>query len=465
MKKSTYFRMSKISDCIGREDYITSANRQEKLLFSLSNVDKEYWKSLQYESELVVAREIIIDIPNEYKNNEDRIKKFIGDYINDFYARNNCDYVIGVHDNPGNLHAHLMFSERALEHPENEPKLTEKTTRARYKVNGKQVSKKVYDQAVEDGIEDVEYQPKKTIIEVENKRFSNKEKKYESNTWLEEEKQFYTDFKNTQEDNAHEWFAGVISGHLAQVHIGKGDPEKYAGIQAKIDFNKAIVERNELYDEAEKYNCEALFDGDSHIKNPSQLDELKARIEVYRSVWNEIITKIKEIDLTPVTDPIYKVFESLKKHLKQYLYNAKHIKTLKDDNDEDKKNMHFWNKKETEERIKKRDEAIVNKEVEQALLKLNIDKENKALNDVVTNKKILAVINDGNIDIQKNKMIKADLNELEIKYGKCTSYEEKAPEQAQNSLLEDIEKRGTSTLKTLEEQRTRKKNYNKSWDD
>ncbi|MGL5563844.1 MAG: MobA/MobL family protein, partial [Tannerellaceae bacterium] len=117
--KTTFVRMVKVGNsgsrtgsCVTYHNYITSHEKQEKLLFTSSNVPAQYWKDLERESEKTHARGLNIAIPNEYKGeaNRERLERFVNDFVESFHVKNGCDYVVAVHDNETNLHMHIMFS-------------------------------------------------------------------------------------------------------------------------------------------------------------------------------------------------------------------------------------------------------------------------------------------------------------------------------------------------------------------
>lgn len=311
--KTAFISMNKIKDCIGRADYITSSNRQENLLFSLSNVDMQYWNDLQRESEEIASRELIVAIPNEYKpkgENDNRINDFVSEYVNQFHDKNGCDYVVGVHNNKGNLHMHVMFSERQLENPNNEPVFKEKATQARWLVDGKYVTKKVYNKAVENGNPNTEFQPKKSIVEIENRKFGNKDDKYKSREWLDQAKSQYVEFCNNRQDKEVAWRKGVQEGHLAQVHIGKGNPEKYEGIKQRRAYNEYVKQYNKVYDwvistgQDIKAGVTSYFSKfrnylrgeQSQNEHDMKLHELMAFKNDYIAQYKAVVENIKEYD-------------------------------------------------------------------------------------------------------------------------------------------------------------------------
>ncbi|MGL5977536.1 MAG: MobA/MobL family protein, partial [Erysipelotrichaceae bacterium] len=240
--------------CVTYHNYITSHEKQEKLLFTSSNVPAQYWKDLERESEKTHARGLNIAIPNEYKGeaNRERLERFVNDFVESFHVKNGCDYVVAVHDNETNLHMHIMFSERTLLHPDNVPKLKEKTIRERFKVEGKYVSKAKYLEVVSEGRMDVEHIPKKKIIELVDKKFSKKDDKYKSKEWYENIKNEYTQFINDRKlDHEAEWSRTIKEGHVAEIHVGKANPKNNRVTQERMDFNKSAQEHNRIFDELE----------------------------------------------------------------------------------------------------------------------------------------------------------------------------------------------------------------------
>lgn len=328
-RKTTFLFIDKLDNCVNRENYISSPDRQEKLIFSFSNVDTEYWKSLQYETELIAAREIVIEIPNQYKPEIDnqgniiddsRVHQFINDYTNQFYQRNGCDFIVGVHNNETNLHAHIMFNERTLEHPENKPYLKETVVPARYLVDGKRVKKAIYEKALEDGNPNTEYQPKKTNVSMENKRFSIKDEKYKTREWLENEKIEYTKFMNNQKDIENSWHREIPEGHKPQVHVGKGDPNKYPGIAEKIQYNEEVKQHNKVYDWIKEKGYDLKKGVESYYqKYKESLIDMK----------NKLFEKPQNNDLEQLKQELSEIRTSLKETIDRQIKTRNNLDRLK----------------------------------------------------------------------------------------------------------------------------------------
>ena len=279
---TTFVRASKNSNCVGRADYITNPDRQETLIGYFSNVDNQYWEKLQFESTDIATRELIIAIPNEFATDTQKANEFAKGFAQEFQAKNGCDFVVGIHSNKNNLHMHLMFNERQVINLNNEPVLETSIVQARYKVEGKRTSKKEYLKAKEQGKE-TEYQEKKEIVSIKEntKRFSIKDKKYESKEWLEQTKLDYTNYMNKQIGKEQEWTTKPKEYHKAQKHIGKGK-----GTERIVKYNNEVKQYNKVIDKVVQDVKERTGTIPKDLKNNP--------FKYIREYKNKIISMIRE---------------------------------------------------------------------------------------------------------------------------------------------------------------------------
>ena len=117
---TVYGRIAKISNVVGRSDYLNDEKRQEKIVLQKmemqyswqehSSFEKEHQKSNVANNE---ALEVHIALPNELAEAKRRLEQVCDDLAHEIVGKNK-DYEYAVHwnNNRTNLHVHILFSER-----------------------------------------------------------------------------------------------------------------------------------------------------------------------------------------------------------------------------------------------------------------------------------------------------------------------------------------------------------------
>ncbi len=236
-----YSSARKLTNVVGRVDYISNPERQEKIMSFHNTTDNEFWYKLAQESQeqfkqsgthgkCCEAREFIIGLPQ----NCGWKAEWIADWFKETYGVE-CACAIHYKKKENNLHAHLIFSERELL---SEPSIVEQKVAQRtyyYDEKGKKCKK----------VDAVKVVPKGTVIQEGNTRyFTDKNEYFKTIRFALEVKEFllYQDLGLEKFDKRRMW---------ATNHIGKNNPK-----------GEVIREANKLAEEMTKYykSIEGKFD-------------------------------------------------------------------------------------------------------------------------------------------------------------------------------------------------------------
>ena len=117
---NAYVQVTKISNAVGRSNYITDTKRQEEIVLSKSNMtytweqhsvfEKENQKSKDENNE---AREIIVALPNQLYHTE-KLEPFCDELVKQMIpSDHDNEYAVHWNKTRTNLHIHILFSERA----------------------------------------------------------------------------------------------------------------------------------------------------------------------------------------------------------------------------------------------------------------------------------------------------------------------------------------------------------------
>ena len=116
-----FARQTKLGNIVGRSEYITDPNRQEKIIFHSKKYLKNPWEDYaKFEKENQRSkdknnegREIIIALPHDLERDLETLEKIIDEYSLNLLGKNR-DFEYAVHWNTKktNLHAHIIYSER-----------------------------------------------------------------------------------------------------------------------------------------------------------------------------------------------------------------------------------------------------------------------------------------------------------------------------------------------------------------
>lgn len=116
---NVYSRQTKISNVVGRSDYISNEKRQEHIILHSKSSEFDWKEYVDFEENNKrtdkannQARELVIALPNKLAD-EDSLKKACDELAVNLLGSNR-DYEYAVHWNKSytNLHMHLLFSER-----------------------------------------------------------------------------------------------------------------------------------------------------------------------------------------------------------------------------------------------------------------------------------------------------------------------------------------------------------------
>ena len=231
----TFVRMSKLSDIVGRSDYISNPERQEDIVATRNYAD---WKEYQaYERKHQRSntpnnegRELIIALPNEWQKFDELD---MTSHMNDLAQRllpGKYKYQWAVHWNKArtNLHVHLIFSERDPAY-----KNTGVWDRDIYLTQDGKIARKKADRAVDKNGNIKPPIHRKGDPKSDGKcEFTAKDPKFKTKRWLEQAKQTVTEYFKYYRVELEE------KKLLHQYHEGKG--KEAETIHAKNEHIKQI---------------------------------------------------------------------------------------------------------------------------------------------------------------------------------------------------------------------------------
>lgn len=252
-----YARQTKITNVVGRSDYISNQGRQEEIvLHSRKNMKSTWQEYADYENankknkeQNIQAREIVIALPNELNNNHQKLENIVEEYSRKITG-DNRDYEYAVHWNKNrtNLHAHIIFSER--ERQEQSPKKYKRDVY--YNEEEKIISSKKDSKAkiiYKKG--DVQFDKKKGQVKFEDK-FSKKDTRFKSNDFNEQIKSDLVEVLN-KHNFKFRLFDNEIE--LPQLKLFRGANDDYiekakATNKARQGYNKMAYENATEYPES-----------------------------------------------------------------------------------------------------------------------------------------------------------------------------------------------------------------------
>lgn len=262
----SFVRMSKLTDIVGRADYISNEKRQEHIVIERSYADwkpyQEYERSHQKTNKANnEGRELIIALPNEWQNLSEIELTYRMNMLAQKVLPKKYDYQWAIHLNKKetNLHAHLIFSERSRSFFS-----VSKWDRDIYLTNDGKVARRKADRAVdENGNVKPPVHRKGDPKSDGNVQFTAKDTKYKSIKWLEQVKQDVVEFYK-------EYGVSIDKqGLLHQYHEGKGS--EATAIHAK---NERINLANEMFSVGQRMGI--VFPERSSQRFRSMLREITA---------------------------------------------------------------------------------------------------------------------------------------------------------------------------------------------
>lgn len=370
---SVYGRVTKISNAVGRADYITDEKRQEEIVLHKENMqhswqehsafEKAHQKSNVANNE---ALEVHIALPNELAQDKEKLEQVCDSLAREIVGENK-DYEYSVHwnHNRTNLHVHILFSERENQ-LELEPKIykkdiwQDKDTHKLAKANAENaelVHRKGEVQRDNEG--NIKYQ---TDI------FKAKDKKFIESSWVHEKNKIVESVMKEYGFNLE--YRDKENPYLSQKKLYKGASKDY------LDNARAWNKEVKRYNEGVKEHIEL---------EPKQFDN-------YMTIKKEIVDNVKEANaeekkITPkaielVQDMANWIHETLLQ-LKVFIHRkARELETMKKwEQMKDKFADMFKENKRLDSEVK-----ILNQEID------NLDKADKEFTEVIESKKDL--IND-----------------------------------------------------------------------
>lgn len=118
---AVFARMTKITNAVGRADYISNKKRQEEIVLHRSSMRYTWDEHAEFEAthrksntENNEAREVMFKLPNELYDNPEELAAVCDAITQRIIGSPDRDYEYAVHWNHSrtNLHCHLLFSER-----------------------------------------------------------------------------------------------------------------------------------------------------------------------------------------------------------------------------------------------------------------------------------------------------------------------------------------------------------------
>lgn len=226
--------MSKLTNLLGRINYISSHARQENLYAVYETTDRKFWRELAKcnreefiksgtDGKCIEARELIIALPESFVDyNSSRLLEV---FTNHFKQNYGVECISALHHNKRktNYHIHLIFSERKLL-----DKPIEKVAARNmfYDEAGRHVrtKKEILDGSgqMRDGCRII---PKGEVYE--RKLFTIKDSRFKSDSFLDEVKKSYTGHINiyVRDDKEKLQVFDRKSAYLPMKKIGKDNPK------------------------------------------------------------------------------------------------------------------------------------------------------------------------------------------------------------------------------------------------
>ena len=400
---NVYGRVAKISNAVGRSNYINDEERQEEIVLHKENMQHSWEEHSSFEKEHQKtnvanneALEVHVALPNELAQDKEKLESVCDDLVKDIVGFNK-DYEYSVHwnHNRTNLHVHILFSERETQ-KDLEPKIykkdiwqdrdTHRLAKA-HAENAELVHKKGDIQRDKEG--NIKY---KTDI------FKPKDTQYIKRNWVHDVREI------TQKIlKSHGYELDITtkeSPYLAQKKLYKG---------ASADYIEKAKEWNE---EVKRYNKGVK----QHIElEPVQLDN-------YKAIKKDILENVKEANaeekkITPraielvkdMADWIHQTLLQLKVFVKR---KARELETMKVwEQMKDQFSDMFEKNKELEIEIKG-----LNQQID------NFDKADKEFTEVIQSKNEL--IHDIETYNEQRAKLFEEVKKLEFKAYKGYSREE-----------------------------------------
>lgn len=286
-----YARQTKLTNVVGRSDYISNEKRQEKIvLHSRENMKYTWQEYATFEKENQKsniennqAREIVIALPNALDQDHKKIKKIVEVYSKSILGENrDFEYAVHWNETHTNLHAHIIFSER--ERQEKIPKTYKRDYYYNFE-DGKMSNKKDPKAEITKRKGDFKYDENGEVEYTE--QFSKKDPHFKS-------KQFNQKIKENlsmvlKENNFKvECFDDEVE--LAQIKIGKTSHEDFK--KMAIELNKAKQDYNREIKRALETKALSRAEAKAHKKETTR--EIKRSNNPSKKITQKAINFIKD---------------------------------------------------------------------------------------------------------------------------------------------------------------------------
>ena len=271
---NVYGRISKITNVVGRSEYITDEKRQEEIvlhkkqmLYSWeehSKFEKLHQKSKVKNNE---ALEVHFALPNELSQNKEKLEQICDDMVKQIVGNKDFEYAVHWNHNRTNLHCHILFSERE-NHTELIPKYYKRDIY--YNFDEKKLSNK-NDKKAEIIHKKGEVQrDKEGNIKYNTDIFKPKDKKYIEKNYVNELR-----IRTKEVLKSYGYDLGITtddSPYIAQKKLYKGANSDY------IEKASAWNEQVKRYNEGVKQHIEL---------EPEQMEN-------YQEIKKELLSNVKE---------------------------------------------------------------------------------------------------------------------------------------------------------------------------
>ena len=256
MEKTVVAKMTRLSNVVGRVDYISNPKRQENLLgfFQTPEDPAAFWRALSEESQelaghnrsqieehnriqnekfatgeikrkslwsTVEAREIILALPNDLygKVEAQGIAQFLAE---DMKARYGIECAVGVHMNKTetNLHAHIILPERTMLEDVRESIATRNTY---FDSEGKRSTKKIC--VDENGVLKPGCRMVRKGERLRQRRFSEKDSRFASKGFCYGEKLHFAKIFNEWSSDHWSVYNHLTNPHMRLYNLKRGEPE------------------------------------------------------------------------------------------------------------------------------------------------------------------------------------------------------------------------------------------------
>lgn len=294
-----------MTDAVGRLDYISNPDRQERLLAVGGNVDPQFWVQLAADAQeawrtnggsktktitvkgkdgqrrtkvvkrrAYEAREIHVALPEDVKHlTAQERKKVAEDLAEHFRSKYGVECVVGLHESmtDGNVHAHVLFSDR-LRLPEPEIKVADRNVFLDEQGVRKRTKKEILgaDGQLRSGCRIV---PKGAVLST--RYFRDHDEIFGQRDWLHAAKKDLANWINERlQPDMERTVFDPAGPYLAQIHVGKGRPAEQAdhvrtyNEEVKV-FNAAVRDGRIPEETAHQIKTQVLL-------SPDRLQALRA---------------------------------------------------------------------------------------------------------------------------------------------------------------------------------------------